>query len=63
MKDKRLEYTAMDDTLPKRGGKESDDKSQAADPPDNAGSGRSYVPSDANAEPPQNEPESPEGSA
>ena len=63
MKDKRLEYTAMDDAVPKRGGKESDEKSQVADPPENTGSDRSDGSSDAKEEAPQSESESTEGSA
>jgi hypothetical protein len=66
MKDKHLEYTGMDDALPKRRGKESDKQSQAVDPvdpPDNAGSGRSYDPSETNEAAPQSETESTEDSA
>ena len=63
MKDKRLEYTVMDDAVPKRGGKDADQKGQAADPPENTGSGRSYGSPDPDEEAPQSESESTEGSA
>lgn len=64
MKDERLQYTVMDDLVPKRGGKSPDEpRNQEADPPDHGGSGISYAPSNPNEEAPESAPESPPDTA